>query len=86
MEITCTRVSDYLIPDISLSDPPNAPPLGLYGEKYKRNLKEWRPILYDRLLPQEKLYPLCRSIDEAAKSRIALGMSDGEIVRELLSE
>ena len=77
---------DYLLPALKLSDPPGAPPLGLYGELHKRYLRENRPILYSRLLLSEKLYPICREIDEAARSRRKLGMSHDDVVRELVYE
>jgi hypothetical protein len=38
--ITYTVCGDYLLPDIRLSDPPNAPPLGRYGRKRQVFLKE----------------------------------------------
>ena len=69
MELDYITVGDYLLPALKLSDPPDAPPLGLYGELHKRHLEQHRPILYSRLLLTEKLYPLCRSIDEAVQSR-----------------
>ena len=84
MELDYIAVGDYLIPAIKLSDPPDAPPLGLYGELHKRYLKEHRSILYSQLLLSEKLYPLCREIDEAARSRRKFGMNHGDIVRELV--
>ena len=84
MEINYIPVGDYLLPAIKLSDPLDTPPLGLYGELHKRHLREHRPILYSQLLLSEKLYPLCREIDEAARSRRNLGMEHGEIVRELV--
>ena len=84
MELDYIVSGDYLLPAIKLSDPPDAPPLGLYGELHKRYLKEHRSILYSQLLLSEKLYPICRSIDEAAKSRRKLGMNHGDIVRELV--
>ena len=86
MELDYIAVGDYLIPTLKLSDPPDAPPLGLYGELYKRNLEQHRPILYSQLLLSEKLYPLCRSIDEAAQSRRRLGMSHYDAISELFVE
>ena len=86
MELDYIAVGDYLIPALKLSDPPDAPPLGLYGELYKRYLRDCRPILYSQLLLTEKLYPLSRSIDEAAQSRQRLGMSHIDIVSELFVE
>ena len=61
---------DYLIPALKLSDPPDAPPLGLYGELHKRYLRKHRAIMYSRLLLSEMLYPLCRSVDDAAANRL----------------
>jgi hypothetical protein len=84
MEISYTRVGDYLLPDIRLSDPPDAPPLGRYGMMHKEYLRREKPALYTSLLFSERLYPLCREIDKAAQSRRALGMSDSDILCELI--
>ena len=70
MEINYERAGDYLLPSIRLSDPPDAPPLGLYGELHKRYLKQHRPILYSKLLLSEKLYEICREVDSVAKHRL----------------
>jgi hypothetical protein len=82
--LTYRPVGDYLLPNIAMSDPPDAPPLGLCGELHKRYLREYRPILYSQLLLSERLYPLCREIDEAARSRRRLGTGHDETVRELV--
>ena len=82
MELDYIQVGDYLLPALKLSDPPDAPPLGLYGELHKRYLREHKSMLYSKLLLSEQLYPLCREIDEAAQSRRKLGMSHDEIVRD----
>jgi hypothetical protein len=84
MEITYTWHNDYLLPDIALTDTQGAPPLGRYGRMHKAYLRENRPILYSQLLLSERLYPLCREIDEAAANRIALGMDESEITQELV--
>ncbi len=83
MDISYSRVGDYLLPNIVLSDPPDAPPLGRYGLMHKAYLKEHRPILYSRLLLTERLYPLCRAVDEAAAERLA-AIGDPEIAREVI--
>jgi hypothetical protein len=70
MEITYTRVSDYYLPDIKLSDPPDAPPLGRYCMMHKSYLRTEKPALYASLLLSESLYPLCREIDAAAAHRL----------------
>ena len=67
-ELTYTRSGDYLIPDLSLAEQPQAP-LGKYGRMRKTYLKEHRPILYNQMLLSEKLYPHLLEIDETAQNR-----------------
>jgi hypothetical protein len=55
--ISYLQCGDYLLPNLRLYDPPDAPPLGKYGWKRKTFLKEHRPILYSKLLLSERLYP-----------------------------
>ena len=83
MEITYQRARDYLIPLIKLSDPPDAPPLGLYGRKRRAFLKEHRSALYAKLLLSERLYPHLREIDEAAAHRLAV-IADREQAHEII--
>jgi hypothetical protein len=83
MELDYIRVGDYLLPAITLSDPSNAPPLGKYGLMHKIYLKEHKPVLYNQLLLSERLYPLCRAVDEAAAERLA-AIGDPEIAREVI--
>ena len=68
-KLTYTRSGDYLIPDLSLTEQPQAP-LGKYGSMRKNYLKEHRPVLWNSLLLSEKLYPHLREIDEAANNRL----------------
>ena len=82
--ITYSVCGDYLIPNIRLSDPPDAPPLGRYGRKRRAYLKEHRPILYASLLLSEKLYPHFREIDEAAKHRLSV-IADHEQAEEIIN-
>jgi hypothetical protein len=79
------RVSgDYLLPNIALSDPPNAEPLGRYGRMHRAYLKEHRPILYNQLLLSERLFPLLREIDISANERRESGCSEEVILAELV--
>jgi hypothetical protein len=50
MNLEYTRVGDYLLPNITLNEPPSAPPLGKYGNLHKRFLQEHKPALYSQLL------------------------------------
>ena len=81
--ITYHWESDYQIPDIILSDPPNAPPLGRYGRLGRAFLREHRPILYSRLLTTETLFPHLREIDVAAQTRLD-SISDREQAHEII--
>ena len=54
-ELTYTRCGDYYIPDLKLSEQPEAP-IGKYGRMRQRYLKEHRPGLYSSLILSEKLY------------------------------
>ena len=83
MKITFSRIGDYLIPDIILSDPPEAPPLGCYGMMHKEYLRKEKPALYSELLLSERLYPLCREVDEAAAHRLA-AIENREAAREII--
>jgi hypothetical protein len=81
--ISYTLNGDYYLPNLILSDSLDAPPLGHYGMQHKSHLRENRPILYNRLLLTERLYPLCREVDEAARTRLDM-ISDPEIAHEII--
>jgi len=83
MEITFTRVGDYLYPDVILSDPPDVPPLGKYGRMHKEYLRREKPALYASLLLSERLYPICREIDQAAAHRLVT-IENSELAREII--
>jgi len=84
-EITYFRTGDYLLPNITLNEPPRemTEPLGRYGRMHKAYLRKHRPVLYNQLLLSERLYPLCREIDEAAENRIAT-ITDRETAHEII--
>ena len=77
--LTYTRIGDYLIPDLKLTEQPEKP-LGKYGRMRKAylkdhrpliyNQKDHRPLIYNQLLLTEKLYPHLLEIDETANSRL----------------
>ena len=66
-KLTYTRCGDYYIPDLKLSEQPEAP-IGKYGRMRQRYLKEHRPVLYSSLILSEKLYPHLLEIDLTAVS------------------
>ena len=67
--LTYTMNGDYQIPDLKLTEQPEKP-LGKYGRMRKAYLKEHRPLIYNQLLLNEKLYPHLIEIDETAQSRL----------------
>ena len=69
MTMTYTHNGDYLIPNLRLSEQLSKP-LGKYGRMRKAYLKTHRPILYNQLLMQEKLYPHLIEIEETAQQRL----------------
>ena len=68
--LTYTQNGDYLIPNITLSEPPSKKPLGKYGRMRRTYLEEHRPVLYSSLLLKEKLFPHLQEIDETANRRL----------------
>ena len=68
-ELTYTRCGDYYIPDLKLSEQPEAA-IGKYGRMRQRYLKEHRPGLYSSLIFNEKLYPHLLEIDRVARERM----------------
>ena len=74
-ELTYTQVGDYLLPNIILSDPPDAEPLNKYGRMRQSYLKNHQPILYNQLLLSEKLYPHLRDTGRTAMERLETMMS-----------
>jgi hypothetical protein len=50
---------------------------------HKKYLREEKPALYASLLLTERLYPLCRSVDEAAAHRLAT-IPDREAAHEIV--
>ena len=68
-KLTYTRCGDYYIPNLKLSEQPEAP-IGKYGRMRQRYLKEHRPGLYSSLILSEKLYPHLLEIDRAARERM----------------
>ena len=81
--ISYTLVGDYFLPNLKLSDPPDAPPLGRYGMLHKSYLREHNPALYSQLLLSEQIYPLCREIDEAAQTWLD-AIADREQAHEII--
>ena len=71
-ELSYIQTGDYLLPEVSLSEPPQeiTEALGSYARMRKAFLKEHRTITYNTLLLSEQLYPHLRETEIAAQKRM----------------
>ena len=67
--LTYTRNGDYLIPDLKLTEQPPKP-LGKYGRMRKAYLKEHRPVLFNAMMVNGKLYPHLNEIEQTMNRRL----------------
>ena len=74
-EITYRQEGDYLLPEIKLNVMTEKP-LGKYGRMRREYLKNHRPILYNRLILSEKLFPHLTEIEETANRRMKQMMDE----------
>jgi hypothetical protein len=70
MEISYSKVGDYLIPNLIL--PEEEQSIGKYGRMRRRYLKEHRPVLFSNLILSGKLYQHLAEIDRTCENRLEL--------------
>ena len=83
---TYTQVGDYLLPDLKLPEE-EQPPIGVWGQRHWRYLKEHRRATYATLLIGGKLNDYLADIDRQAEklfSRLVKQMAEAEGVTETL--
>ena len=83
---TYSQVGDYLLPNITVSDGTNEP-IGVWGERHARYLKEHRKVLYMNLLTSGKLNSYLAEIDKQAEDmflRLVKQMAANQGVTEQL--
>ena len=68
---TYTKVGDVLLSDLVIGEAEQKP-IGIYGRKRGRFLKEQHPVLFSELLLSGKLYPHLLEIDDACEGRLEL--------------
>lgn len=68
MEISYSKVGDYLIPNLIL--PEEEQFIGKYGRMRRRYLKEHRPVLFSNLVLSGKLYDHLAEIDRTCEDRL----------------
>jgi hypothetical protein len=75
MEIPYRQEGDYLLPDLKLTDTTERP-IGKYGRMRKEYLKNHRRGLYSSLLLSGKLMEHLADIEETARERIEVMMTE----------
>ena len=83
---TYTQAGDYLLPDLKLPEEEQQP-IGVWGQRHRRYLKEHRRATYATLLTSEKLNSYLSDIDRQAEelfSRLVKHMAEAEGITEQL--
>ena len=83
---TYTQVGDYLLPDLKLPEEEQQP-IGVWGQRHRRYLKDHRRATYAALLTSGKLNSYLADIDRQAEelfSRLVKQMAEMEGVTEQL--
>ena len=83
---TYTQVGDYLLPDLKLPEEEQQP-IGVWGQRHRRYLKEHHRATYAILLTSGKLNSYLANIDRQAEelfSRLVKQMAEAEGVTEQL--
>ena len=83
---TYTRQGDYCLPDVCLP-PEEERPIGIYGQRRLRYLKQHHKILYYNLLTSGKLHSHLADVEEEAQalfSRLVKEYAEKEGVTEQL--
>ena len=83
---TYTQVGDYLLPNLELPEEEQQP-IGVWGQRHRRYLKEHRRAPYATLLTGGKLNDYLADIDRQAEklfSRLVKQMAEAEGVTETL--
>lgn len=83
---TYTQIGDYLLPDLELPEEKQQP-IGVWGQRHRRYLKEHRRATYATLLTSGKLNGYLADIDRQAEelfSRLVKQMAKAEGITEHL--
>ena len=84
---TYTQTGDYLLPDLSLPAEKDDRPIGIWGQRRLRYLKQYHKVIYYNLLTSGKLNSHLTDVDEEAQSlfsRLVKELAEKEGVTEQL--
>lgn len=83
---TYTQVGDYLLPDLKLSEEEQQP-IGVWGQRHRRYLKEHRRAVYTSLMISGRLNSYLADIDQQAQDmffRLVNELAEKEGITEAL--
>ncbi len=83
---TYTQQGDYILPNLTLPTKEKQP-IGIWGQRHARHLKEYHKILYYNLLTSRKLNSYLAGIDKQAEEmyfRLVKQLAEKENVTEKL--
>lgn len=84
---TYTQIGDYLLPDLSLPAEKDGRPIGIWGQRRLRYLKQYHKVIYYNLLTSGKLYSHLADTQEQAQQlflRLVKELAEKEGVTEQL--
>ena len=84
---TYTQVGDYALPDLSLPAEKDDRPIGIWGQRRLRYLKQYHKVIYYNLLTSGKLDSYLADIEEQAQQlflRLVKELAEKEGVTEQL--
>ena len=84
---TYTQVGDYALPDLSLPAEKDDRPIGIWGQRRLRYLKQYHKVIYYNLLTSGKLDSHLADIEEQAQQlflRLVKELAEKESVTEQL--
>lgn len=84
---TYTQIGDYLLPDLSLPAEKDDRPIGIWGQRRLRYLKQYHKVIYYNLLTSGKLDSYLADIEEQAQQlflRLVKELAEKEGVTEQL--
>ena len=84
---TYTQTGDYLLPDLSLPPEKDDRPIGIWGQRRLRYLKQYHKVIYYNLLTSGKLDSHLADIEEQAQQlflRLVKELAEKEGVTEQL--
>ena len=87
MEITYTKVGDYLIPDLTLPPEKEQRPIGVWGKKHKRYLMEHKKAIFTIMQMNGTLQTYLADLNEQAENmflRLVKQLAENEGITEQL--